>query len=128
MKQLVLILTISSLLSSWCTAKHTHPEKYYQQIWCKENNGEIEYILEDKSRVDCITTNYAVELDFAPKWAECIGQALYYGIATNKKPVCLLIIEKNKDFKYYKRAKKVVDNINIDLLYIKANKYDNKNR
>ena len=29
------------------------------------------------------TLNMAVEFDFAPKWAECIGQALYYG----KKPI-----------------------------------------
>ena len=41
----------------------------------------------------------AVEFDFANKWAECIGQALYYGQKTNRTPACVLIIENpTKDF------------------------------
>lgn len=53
----------------------------------------MEYQLEDKTRVDCLTSNLAVEFDFAPKWAECIGQALYYGKKTKRIPACALIME-----------------------------------
>ena len=123
MKIKFLILTISSLLSCWCQARHLHPEKYYQNMWCGKYNGLQEYELSDKTRADCVTTNYAVEFDFASKWAECVGQALYYGVATKKKPVCLLIVEKPEDFRYFYRVKKVSDMFKFDLWYIKAPEY-----
>ena len=31
-------------------------------------DGQIEYVLEDKTRVDCLTEDFAVEFDFASKW------------------------------------------------------------
>ena len=84
----------------------------------------MEYKLSDKTRVDCVTKNYAVEFDFAPKWAEAIGQSLYYGIMTNKKPAVVLIIEKPEDFRYYQRIKKVADNVNFTLWYVKSPTYN----
>jgi len=47
----------------------------------------------DSSRVDCVTDEYAIEVDFATKWAEAIGQSTYYARITNKKPGILLIME-----------------------------------
>lgn len=84
-------------------AEHIHPEKYYQTIWCNANDGIMEYKLKDETRVDCLTNNYAVEFDFAKKWAEAIGQSLYYGKMTGKQPTIVLIIEKPNDLKYYYR-------------------------
>ena len=73
-------------------------------------NGVMEYTLRDKTRIDCLTSSYAIEVDFANKWAESIGQSLYYGLMTNKKPGILLIMEKpKKDIRYLKRLKKVVE-------------------
>jgi integrase len=34
-------------------------------------------MLDDKAQVDCLTGEYAAKFDFAPNWAESIGQALY---------------------------------------------------
>lgn len=48
-------------------------EKYYQTEMCQELGGEMEYLLFDKTRVDCLTDEYAIEVDFAKKWAEAIG-------------------------------------------------------
>lgn len=95
------------------------PEKVYQHYWCDKNNGITEYILPDNTRVDCLTKKYAVEVDFAPKWAECIGQALYYGISTKHKPAALLIMEnEERDVKYYKRFKKVAKKHRIKVFTI----------
>ena len=69
----------------------------------------MEYILPDKARVDCLLDDLAVEVDFAPKWAECIGQAMYYAKMTNKIPACLLILEKESDVKYLQRLEYAVD-------------------
>lgn len=69
----------------------------------------MEYRLNDKTRVDCLTDTLAVEFDFANKWAECIGQALYYGRQTNRQPACVLIMERGeKDMKYLKRLRRAV--------------------
>lgn len=42
-------------------------ERDYQNYWCSTNNGKTEVILDDKTRIDCLTNNYAIEMDFADK-------------------------------------------------------------
>lgn len=119
-----IFILINLIFNSVCYAAHVQPERVYQTEWCNRFNGQMEYKLSDKTRVDCVTKNYAVEFDFAPKWAEAIGQSLYYGIMTNKKPAVVLIIEKPSDFRYYYRIKKVADNIHFTLWYVKSLMYN----
>lgn len=69
--------------------------------------GTIEYVLPDKTRVDCIVGDYAIEYDFAHKWYEGIGQALHYSVMTGKRPGLVLIVEKPDQCKYVERAKVV---------------------
>ena len=90
----LLILTIYPVFVFAQTPKnHQYFEKDYQKVWCDAHCGTREVILSDRARVDCVTATHAIEFDFAPKWAESIGQALYYGYALNKKPGIVLIIE-----------------------------------
>ena len=65
--------------------KHEHSESSYQHAWCSAHNGIEEFENKDFTRVDCLTDKYAVEFDFANKWAESIGQALHYQLMTGKK-------------------------------------------
>ena len=71
---------------------------------------------QDKTRVDCLTKDYAIEFDFAKKWAESAGQALYYGKMTGKKPAVVLILEAPSDLKYVKRVEKISSDIQIFLV------------
>ena len=113
-----LLLTIL-LLSQPVFAAHVHPEKYYQSKWCSANQGIQEYVLSDKTRADCVTSQYALEVDFAPKWAESVGQSLYYSLKTGKQPAVLLILENPyKDAKYLKRLNAVSDKYNIKVFTI----------
>ena len=89
-------------------AKQEYAEKVYQKYWCIQNNGITEYKLDDGTRVDCLTDKLAVEFDFAPKWHECIGQALYYGKKTKHIPACVLILEKEDDIRFLYRLKYTV--------------------
>lgn len=89
-------------------AKHEYPERAYQKYWCDKKGGIMEYKLEDKTRVDCLTPKLAVEFDFAPKWHECIGQALYYGKKTKRIPACVLILENEDDTRFVKRLRYTV--------------------
>ena len=95
---------------------HKYFEKDYQRVWYNANCGSMEVILPDKARVDCVTKTHAIEFDFAPKWAESIGQALYYGRVLHKTPGIVLIIENaEKDQKYVNRVKAVAEIYGITL-------------
>lgn len=104
------ILLIVLLLNfNFVFAKHLYTEKEYQTQWCNARNGIMEYRLDDKTRVDCLLPTMAVEVDFAKKWAECIGQALYYSQKTKRTPACVLITENpQKDIKYVRRLRYTV--------------------
>ena len=57
----------------------------------KKYNAITEYRLWDKTRVDMLTRYEAIEVDWAHKWAEGIGQSLYYAQVTRKRPALLLL-------------------------------------
>ena len=102
----------------FCTnafAKHIHPEKYYQNLWCKEQKGQSEVRLIDDTRIDCLTKTHAIEFDFASKWAEAIGQSLHYSRMSGKQAGIVLIIEKNEDYKYFNKIKPLCEQYNISL-------------
>jgi len=97
------ILTVSALLDIAYAL-----EKAYQIPWCKKYNGEVEYTLTDRTRVDCLLDDYAIEFDFAHKWAESIGQSLLYASRTAARPGIVLIMESKKDCKYLDRLHEAV--------------------
>ncbi len=65
--------------------------------------------------MDCLTETHAVEVDFARKWAEAIGQSLYYSHYTGKKPGILLVIGTERDQIRIKHIKPVVEKHGIDV-------------
>ncbi len=100
-------------------AKHLHKEKVYQEHFCSKFGGITEYRLQDRTRVDCLLDTYAIEVDFAPKWAESIGQSLYYAAQTSRKAAVLLIMEDiQQDKKYLRRLEYVSKQYDIDIWII----------
>lgn len=85
-------------------------EKDYVNMYC---SGIKEYVLEDRTRVDCLTDEYAIEFDYAKKWAESIGQSLYYSKKTGKKPAVAIITNGENDLKYIQRIKDTDEKITI---------------
>ena len=118
-KNIIFFLFVFNTFSFPVLAKHCFQEKDYQRHWCSSVRGQTEFILPDKTRVDCLINEYAIEFDFASKWAEAIGQSLYYALCTNKKPGIVLIIEnRSKDKKYLQRLLKVSNLYNIKVWII----------
>lgn len=110
--EIILFLILCPLYAQ--AQSHLHIEKEYQDAWCSANKGSLEVILPDGARVDCVTSTHAIEFDFAPKWGESIGQALYYGVAMNKQPGIVLIMEHGaSDQKYLNRVNAVAKEHNI---------------
>lgn len=99
--------------------KHKHNESSYQHAWCSAHNGIEEYQNQDFTRVDCLTDMYAVEFDFANKWAESIGQALHYQYMTGKKAKVVLILENPKqEMIYFNRVFNLSKIYNFDAEYV----------
>lgn len=113
--RLSLLLLCAVLGAIPAHAAHQHREKEYQALWCNQQRGEMEHVFDDGARADCLTEEYAVEFDFALKWAESIGQSLYYALKSGKKPGVVLIIEKPSDEHYLKRLKTVADKYGISV-------------
>ena len=68
------------------------------------------------TRVDCLAKDYAIEFDFAKKWAESAGQSLYYAKMTGKAPAVVLILTNITDYRYVKRIERLDKGIRIFLV------------
>jgi len=94
-----LLFAVLILFPSTCIfAQHT--ESDYVNLIVKELGGEREVSVQS-GRVDILNNQYAIEVDWANKWKQSIGQALWYAQQTNKKAGIVLILRDKKDYKYF---------------------------
>lgn len=110
----LIIFAVSIPLAIAQQAEYQRPqEAELSKHWCDEAGGISEYRLPDNTRVDCLLDEYAVEMDWSHKWAECIGQAQYYGVMSNRRPACVLIKKSSVSgsiFKQHNRRASVAAN------------------
>ena len=83
-------------------------EANYVDFYCQQWKGQIEYVLPDRTRVDCLTDTHAIEFDWCRKWAESIGQALCYGKMTGRTPQIVLICRPGEE-RFIKRLEIAAD-------------------
>ncbi|TWX67907.1 hypothetical protein ESZ36_11515 [Colwellia demingiae] len=105
--------------ASLAQAKSAKPAKLgkwheadFVDAYCK---GEIEYVLADRTRVDCLTATHAIEYDWGKKWAESLGQALFYSAMTGKKAGIVLIVNPRTKDRFLKRLNKAISDNNLDV-------------
>lgn len=122
MKKILIIIIL--LFAAPVFAGHLHPEKAYQKVWCEKQKGVSEYVLPDKSRVDCLTKSHAIEFDFARKYWEAVGQSLYYAGMTGLQPGIVLILEKDSDTKFLKRLNKIAERLKITVWIMKGDELE----
>lgn len=70
-------------------------------------NAKTEVTLWDQTRVDLLSDEYAIEVDYAPKWAEAIGQSLYYAAVTGRKPGIVLLVSDRSENRFVYRCQTV---------------------
>jgi len=101
MRRLTVLLLVLALFPS-AEAK-TKPRKknenYYQEIWCLDR-GVTEYVLPDRTRVDCLTDSHAVEFD----WAQ-----------TGKRAGVVLIVKRRKHYKYWIRLNSAINHFSLPI-------------
>jgi hypothetical protein len=92
------------------------------QAWTdKGHKVRQEHVLLDGSRADLMTDEYAIEVDWASKRHQAVGQALHYSIQSCRKPGIILIVkDPAKDMKYVKSCQAVclVADIKLWVLHV----------
>jgi len=91
------IILLFMVLTLPCYSQHY--EKEFVNLIHQELGGEKEKTVYG-GRVDIVTDEYAIEVEFASKWKHSIGQALWYGLQTNKAPGIVLIKKSKTENKY----------------------------
>ena len=93
-------------------------EMIHAEEWCSEqNSGRTEELLDDGTKVDCLTDTHAIELKHAAKWGEVIeslGQAIHYAQQADRQPGIVLIVEDRKDCRYVRRLRKTLKGVSVD--------------
>ena len=90
-------------------------EAYYRDQWANANKARIEVRLPDGTRCDAVTSSHAVEVEWAHKWYQGFGQALWYGFQLNKKPGIVMILRTEADRKYVYRIQSLAAHHKVDL-------------
>jgi hypothetical protein len=93
-------LTLILLLVSLTAFSQKQHEKFYQNIAAERMHGRTEVVLDDRTRADIVTDTFAIEVEFAHKWAESIGQSLHYAHKLHKKAGIVLITDGRKDDRF----------------------------
>ena len=107
MKQAFILSAV--FLLCFAALARDNPEAFYTRAFASRLSGaRLEAIAPDKTRCDILTAEYALEVDFANKWAEAIGQSLYYGVQFNRKAGIVLIMERPGDSRHLQRLKAVI--------------------
>ena len=116
MKTSILLLLLIAL-TPFANAKRIQPEAAYQAYFAEKVDGETEVTCGDGTRCDILTDTHAIEVDFANKWGEAIGQSLNYGLQLNKRAGIVLIIEHKSEYKHFVRINSIIEHhgLNIDV-------------
>ena len=114
--RIFLFLLIQNLYSSAVSASGIGKyESWYQDVWCEGYDGQTEVEQDDGTRVDCLTSNHAIEMEFARKWREAIGQSLHYALKTGRKAGIVLILQKPSDEQYWRSLGEIIKHYRLPI-------------
>ena len=102
-------LALLALLAATQAPAAGLPEAYYQLAWCNAAEGQAEYQLPDRTRVDCLTATHAFEFDWATNWKQPITQSLHYAHPTGRRAGIILILRRKRDLRYWHRMMNVIN-------------------
>ena len=108
---------IISLLSGiYSTSVFAAPsESWYQDVWCLGKGGEVEHRLDDGRRIDCLTQTHAIEVEFARKWPEAVGQSLDYSMLTGKQAGVVLVVRKKDELIHWQRLNNLIQHYQLPI-------------
>ena len=93
---------LAFLITFWIILGNINAQQFeydYVELINQHFNGQREFSV-TSGRVDILTDEYAIEVEFANKWKGAIGQSLWYALQTNKKPGIVLVKKDLNQNKY----------------------------
>lgn len=93
----------------------THPERWYAERAAAEYDGILEFHLPDGTRCDIVTERHAIEVEFAPKWKEAIGQSLHYAALSDRIAGILLILVEPSEERYLESLREVIAHYDLPI-------------
>ena len=75
-----------------------------------------------------MTKEYAFEIERAAKWKDAIGESIWYGLQTNKKPGIIILLKSESEYKYAQQLNSAMQYAGLDssiVVYIYPNDYQN---
>lgn len=114
MKKALLLFTLL-LVGVMTFGQVRQRETYYQQKFAEVINGNREFVLEDRTRVDIVTDTHVIEVGYGEKWAESIGKSLHFEGMLNKQAGILLVIDMEKEERFLDRLMGVAAKYGIDV-------------
>lgn len=72
-------------------------EADYRDHICGAAGWQMEMKMPNGTKADCVSDTHAIEVEFAHKWAESIGQSLNYAAETGKTPGIVLICKRGTE-------------------------------
>lgn len=94
--------------TSAANAKHKHLESWYADALAVELSAKTEVRMRNGTRCDVLSSTHSVEVEFAEKWCESIGQALNYASQTGRRGAVALILESDSDERFLVRLRTVI--------------------
>jgi hypothetical protein len=90
-------LILIFLFANSCLAQN---EAWYIESINQSHFGGRTEVSMTGGRADIVDDNYAIEVEFANKWKDAIGQSLWYGLQLERQPGIVLIMKTIQDRKY----------------------------
>jgi|TARA_B110000967_G_C18826333_1_gene531606 hypothetical protein len=90
-------------------------ESKISDYWCASVDGVSQFTTKDRTYVDCLTKEYAIEAEFDYNWKEAIGQSLHYAETTNKKAGILFIKRKKSNKDYLNELNRVITKFQLPI-------------
>ena len=78
-------------------------------------NGISQFTTKDRTYVDCLTEEYAVETEYDYNWKEAVGQSLHYAETTDRKAAILLIQRSSSKKNYLSELNRVIQKFNLPI-------------
>lgn len=105
----VAVAALVCLSTSAAHAGHQHLESWYSKALAEQLPGaKTEVRMHNGTRCDVLATHHSIEVEFASKWCESIGQSLNYSAQTGRMGAVALILEHDSDERFLTRLRQVI--------------------
>jgi len=102
----LVLMVVASAATAF--AGRVHLEAWYADALAAELGARTEVRMRNGTRCDVLADRHSIEVEFAGKWCEAIGQALCYSSQTGKAGAVAVILESSSDEKFLTRLREVI--------------------